>query len=186
MCVDTLVRLVPPPAMPIESGTPDGWQAVEQRIGTPLPQDYKRLVNLYGIGYFGGYVCPLTPFVNPPGYLNLVDSGRDILNGYEQGRKIGPKYHPSFPAYPEPGGLLPWGRDDNAGVPCWLTQGQPDEWPVVILDSHYSQNYSQFALSATGFLVQWLSGQIRVSFYPEDTGAGHRPLFEPFQPPWKR
>ena len=185
MSVDELVQLVPPPLVPIDAGDPSLWKDIEAKLGTKLPQDYKQLVNLYGVGYFCGYVCPLNPFIDPPGYLHLIESGRDVMEMYEQGRSQNPKYHAPFPAYPAPNGILPWGRDDNAGLQCWLTQGHPDDWTVVILDSHYSENYCEYPTSATGFLSGWISGRINVSFYPEDVGPAEQPLFESFQPPWK-
>ncbi len=37
-----------------------------------------------------------------------------------------------YPVYPEPGGLLIWGNTWNADQLFWLTEGEPDEWPVAV------------------------------------------------------
>ena len=186
MAIAELMALVAPPAAPVEAGSPQGWAVIEEALRTVLPDDYKALVNRYGLGRFGGYAVPLNPFLRPPGYLHLVESGRAVLEDYEAGRAEFPEFHPPFPAFPAPGGLLPWGRDENAGLLCWRTLGPPEAWTVVLLDSHYSENCVAHPVSATGFLAGWLSGRLEVRFWPEDVGPQECPLFEPFTPPWYR
>ena len=58
--LDRLRRLIPPPA---GDGHHRDWAAVEERLGLPLPQDYKDLVDLYGGGQFSDHVGLL---VQPP------------------------------------------------------------------------------------------------------------------------
>ncbi len=44
----TLIRLLPPPAAPDDNH--GDWQAVEAELGTPLPDDYKAFIELFGTG----------------------------------------------------------------------------------------------------------------------------------------
>ena len=39
--LERLLRLLPPPADPVEPGRPDGWATVEAALGTGLPGDFK-------------------------------------------------------------------------------------------------------------------------------------------------
>ncbi len=41
---------------------------------------------------------------------------------------------PTYPIWPESGGLLSWGGDNNANTYFWLTDGAGDFWPVVSSD----------------------------------------------------
>jgi len=64
MAITDLTAVVPPPGG--EQGGVD-WNEVEQRIGLPLPQDYKGYVARYGPGSFDEflYVClPVTDIEN--------------------------------------------------------------------------------------------------------------------------
>lgn len=47
-------------------------------------------------------------------------------------REAGTAGH-SLPAFPERGGLLGWGADGLGNEYYWLTDGEPDKWPVVVV-----------------------------------------------------
>ena len=176
-----LQALAPPPDDPLFAGTPAQWDEVERNIGTALPQDYKQLVSLYGLGSFGGYVCPLNPFVPALG----SNSSRfnfyraiNFWNEMEDLRREDPEIYPPFPGYPSPGGLLPWGIEcSDGGLQCWLTRGNPDDWGCIIVDSDWTEEYHEYSTTATGFLVGWLTGQIVISYYPPF--PLQQPLFQP-------
>lgn len=44
---------------------------------------------------------------------------------------------PSFPVYPEPGGLLMWGNTPNADHCMWLTDPDPEKWTIVIENADF-------------------------------------------------
>ena len=174
MSLERLVTLVRPPEHPVDAGTPDQWPRVEREIGTALPPDYKQLVNLFGVGFFANWIYVNSPFssqfrLGEPGLLEFIVSGREESPEY---------YHP-FSAYPGPGGLLPWGGDDNAGLFCWRTQGQPEHWVTVNLDNHYSNEYRELPFTVTGLLAGWLAGQIHGDWFPEDIEPASRQVFTP-------
>src|SRR5258708_11837030 len=37
----------------------------------------------------------------------------------------------TYPLFPEPGGQLPWASTGDGDQLCWLTGGEPDNWPAV-------------------------------------------------------
>ncbi len=41
-----LLTEAPPPACPVDAGSPEQWDEVEGRLGTILPSDYKWLINI--------------------------------------------------------------------------------------------------------------------------------------------
>src|SRR5579883_19087 len=124
--IKNLTNLVPIPGSPRHAGTRQSWDDVEKRLGTGLPSDYKEFINLYGTGDLCDLFWILSPFKEPPenSLLGLLDS---LLEPYLRGRTDFPERCP-FPAYPEPGGLLPFGGTTNGDTAFWLTRGQPDEW----------------------------------------------------------
>lgn len=181
-----LQALAPPPENPLFSGTPSQWAEVEQKIGTGLPQDYKALVNLYGLGCFGERASLLNPFVPDLGpnsgsnFYRAMNFLNQMEKEMEDDRRENPDDYPPFLAYPSPGGLLPWGQEcSDGGIQCWLTKGNPDDWGCIILDNDWSEDYHEFSTTATGFLVGWLTGQIVISYYPEL--PLQQPLFQPFE-----
>ena len=175
-----LQALAPPPDNPLFAGTPSQWDEVERTIGTALPQDYKQLVNLYGLGSFGDYVCLLNPFVPTLGPNSAFSFYRamNLWNSIEDLRRKDPEIYPPFSGYPSPGGLLPWGLEcSDAGLQCWVTKGSPDDWGCVIVDSDYTEEYHEYPTTVTGFLVGWLTGLIVISYYPPF--PLQHPLFQP-------
>ena len=78
-----LVRLlgsVPPPANPLEAR--GKWRAVESKLGTTLPAEYRDFIREYGTGLVGGFVAVFNPFAKNR-YLNLLLRGREILEMYD-------------------------------------------------------------------------------------------------------
>lgn len=180
MSLYELRMLVPSPEMPVGKGTRGQWDAVEEVLRTRLPQDYKQLVDCYGIGWFANWICVFSPFSDE---FNLITMQQSILDRHRQGQRTSPEYAPPYPAFPEPGGLLPWGQDDNAGVFCWLTSGNPDDWPVVYLDNKYSEQYHLLQTSVTGLLAGCFNGSITGDWYPEDVFPTQERIFTPGNAP---
>jgi hypothetical protein len=173
MSLSKLVALVPPPTNPVDAGTYGEWSGVEEELGIVLPEDYKLLVNTYGIGWFANWIGILSPFSER---LPLIHPGRLSLMAPNAEH---PRYYHPFQIFPKPGGPLPWGQDDNAGLFCWLTEGAPEQWPTINLDSHYSAEYRRVDLTATGLLFGWLSGDLTGDWYPEDVIPTQEQVFTP-------
>ncbi|GAA2097111.1 hypothetical protein GCM10009801_67230 [Streptomyces albiaxialis] len=153
---ETLLRRiadrVPPPREAV-NGAGD-WAAAERAAGTALPGDYKRLVETYGRGDFCGALCLCTPF---GGADNPVRLEVELLDDYGPLRDMGPERYP-YPLWPEPGGLLGWAVTEAAGRLCWLTEGPPESWPVVIWSR--DDDYERYGCGAAAFLDGWLDGRL--------------------------
>jgi hypothetical protein len=57
-----------------------------------------------------------------------------------------------YSLFPERPGLLPWGSDDNGNTLCWLTEGEPHEWPIIAKVCRYNY-YEHHRMSMTSFLA---------------------------------
>lgn len=143
MSIDALVRLVRPPAEPVDASA--DWASAEAALGLRVPDDYKALVTRYGSGEFCDLVHPLTA-------AELVTDGLDALEVEREMAAEGPDDYP-YPFHPDPGGLLPWGRTSNGHLLCWRT----DDWTVVVYAPR-DLEYARYNVGVTGFLHGWLSG----------------------------
>lgn len=151
---DRLMALAPPPGNPVAAR--GDWSVAVARAGTLLPTDYRRLVGLYGCGIFGGEVWLCSPFAENPN-IELVEYGRGLLEGDRDVRQLFPDAFP-YPLFPEPGGLLPWGRTHGGDNLYWRTAGEPDGWTVVANGSR-SADYEEFPGGVAAFLAAWLAGE---------------------------
>jgi hypothetical protein len=165
MTIESLYKVMTPPTLPVEAGSVEAWPAIEKIIGVTLPNDYKQYINAFGTGYIGRFLWPFTPFSENE-YLNLRDQinySLDVLRELEEnwGEEC------PYPLYPDPEGLLPWGRTDNGDVLFWLTVGHPDDWPTVINEAR-GPLYEEYQASMTDFLAKLISGEITSDIMPYD------------------
>ncbi|MEV6490990.1 SMI1/KNR4 family protein [Actinoplanes sp. NPDC051633] len=123
---DDLLLRVPPPAAPIDAR--GDWAAVEAALGCGLPADFKILIERYGRGEFGSLAYAYSPFGD--GGPSIVDEASVVDIEAEERAEFPSDYR--YPLFPEPGGLLVWGGTSNGDRLCWLTEGPPDEWPVIV------------------------------------------------------
>lgn len=141
MAISELVELVPPPGRPFHSGSSEDWSAAEEAAGFRFPSDFKDFVRTYGTGIFGDYLYVNNPF---KGLLPWAKSRIRSITPYierenEYRRSMGCDPLP-YTFYPQKGGLLPIGQEDNGNyVIHWRMDGDPDEWPIVVLFYHPGQ-----------------------------------------------
>ncbi|GAB7043916.1 MULTISPECIES: SMI1/KNR4 family protein [Catenuloplanes] len=165
--IDDLVRRVPPPATPVDAHA--DWDAIEAALGTPLPADFKKITRRYGAGQFCGLVS-----AHPP--ERLAAQNRDILGEERDYRDDDPEDYP-YPLHPEPGGILLWGETGNGERLCWLTEGEPDTWPIVVWQPR-GAGWTLHPGGVANFLDGWLSGRTGGVFPTEFTAAAQ--WFTPF------
>jgi hypothetical protein len=175
MSLIELREVVEPPLAPLERGTPEEWIAAERSLGTSLPDDYKALIDAYGTGSFNDFIYVLNPFAANEN-LNMVQRRKPLLDAYRTMKRSTPEQLPD-PAYPEPGGLLPWAVTDNGNVFYWHTAGDPSAWQLVIFDGDHVE-HERYELSTTTFLAQLLSGEIQSELLPEDLLEDDAQYFE--------
>ncbi|GGU93304.1 hypothetical protein GCM10010182_05990 [Actinomadura cremea] len=150
--VERLVAITGGPSSPVPA--PD-WAAVESRLGTPLPSDYKSLVEAFGCeGMFNGFFVVFDP--DELIWHTEYHADQDMAFGEE---------HPPFLA---PGGLIPWSNNEHRQDYFWITEGpDPDRWPVYAVDS--LDEGSRFECTATEFLFRQMTDQK----HPFHTAAEH-------------
>lgn len=169
----SLREIVPPPA-----GSRPGvdWKRVEATIGSPLPHDYKDLVETYGPGVFDDFVWVLHPEVENPTLNLLAEGGRtlDALRTLRASERI--------PYVVERGTeeLLPWGRTDDGDKLYWVTKPRysPDDWTVVVNEAR-GPTWETFDGTATELLYALLRGSVRLDLFDGSDFPSTAPQFEP-------
>lgn len=166
MSLSELKKLVPPPTTPQDVGSLSEWENFEGQLGLKLPREYREFIFSYGSGQFAAFYAVFNPFSSNR-HINLLKRVEEICRFSRQLQAECPERFP-FPYYPENGGLLPWGSDENGNYYFWLTQGPPSKW-VVVQDEVRGYGIENHAVSLTEFLIAILRGEIKplVSEYPD-------------------
>lgn len=134
------------------------WADVEKSIGLTLPDDYKELVESFSSGYFQDFVQIIRPGDMGASKGEFLGYYAHRLEDMRQWRNNEPTRFP-LPIFPEPGGLLPWGRSIRSDLFFWLTEGEnPANWPIVATDSEFT-NWASFNRSVCDFLIDVVTGQ---------------------------
>ncbi|WP_367044470.1 hypothetical protein [Streptomyces sp. Je 1-332] len=106
------------------------WGEVEEGLGKPLPEDYKRVAEVFGKGEFSEFLQ--VPSVDDVGHLDLARTWRKYLDGSPQD---GPDLMLEPYEIYRPGrrGLIPWGYGERRCGYFWLASAEDDpaSWPVV-------------------------------------------------------
>lgn len=151
---EELTKVLIPPARPVATGTPDGWAAVEARIGR-LPGDYKRFIDTYGVGVINDWVWILSPF-EPAGRGTLESR----LTWHKESHALG-----LFED--EPDGLIPWADNEDRGMCFWETEEpNPDRWTVLAM---VEDDLHRWPENMTMFLLKILRGAHRSAVFGHDT-----------------
>lgn len=125
------------------------WPAVEASLGTALPTDFRVLADNYPTLCIDDFLH----VVHPAGEWTLREQNEQVLGALRGHRDNFPEYVP-HPLFPEPGGVLCWGVTDNGDELFWLTEGEPDEWKVVV-------NNDDDGWTFDGGILSFLSGVLR-------------------------
>ncbi|MFI1968085.1 hypothetical protein BLA24_21200 [Streptomyces cinnamoneus] len=166
--ISRLVDIVPPAAPP----RPRDWTTVEAALGTPLPDDFKQLVDVYGGGLFDETIWLLDPGCADPGYeLLAIAAERDeILADLWDGGE------------PKPAELLdgearviPWAYVEGSGhYLYWLVRpGQhPDSW-TVMLNEGRGPEWEHHQQTCAGFLAGVMTGDVESFYFDDLPGMDH-------------
>ncbi|MFP3987923.1 hypothetical protein U9R90_10545 [Streptomyces sp. E11-3] len=129
------------------------WAAVEERLGTALPGDYKQLAEIFGDGAFDGFLSLYVPDAGLPG-MDVVDHA-EYLARFES--REGVSVWQPYGVYPAPGGLLQWGTSEQADEFYWLTEGDdPEGWPVLAQEE-IPDSWRRFDGSVAEFVFRMLT-----------------------------
>jgi hypothetical protein len=100
-------------------------------LNVEFPSDYLAYARIYGTGTIiieDAYEWEIySPFRDT--FYKFVRCFFDRQDVY---RKATENEHVSLGLFPEPGGLLPFGYDDDFYF-TWKTDGDPDSWTIVVI-----------------------------------------------------
>lgn len=134
------------------------WAATEAALGTPLPGDYKDIVDAFGPGSFDEYLDLLVPGAVG---TDLVSWGRDMA-------RYADLYRP-YPVHPAPGGVLIWGTSEQELSFHWLTgPGDPDDWPVLV--QYVGGEWQRFDCGTGEFVLRLLTDRSPPFAFPPSSG----------------
>jgi hypothetical protein len=147
--------------------------AVEARLQSALPHDYKAYIDIYGTGVIGYLVRPHNPFANAPLFDLFAQIEAITHTRRFYAATFGADWCP-YPLYPELDGLLPWGNTLDGDTLFWHMRGPSDSWPTIIAEVK-SKTFETFAGSMTEFLYDIIQG----SFHSDILASiRHDRLFE--------
>jgi hypothetical protein len=174
--LETLTVLVPPPEAPhLGNGT---WENLFRELGTRLPAEYVTLMNRYGGGCWSNWLRFVTPL--HAGRHGFVDNVEETLSGYRSLRSQFPEYCP-LPVWPEPGGFLPFANSIDGDDLGWLTEGEPDSWPLIVVPRHADQG-PPLPGTLTDTLLQWARGRFGTDGLPALDESDDPLAFASFEP----
>lgn len=144
----------PPPNPKFALGS---WEELFAELDTKLPADYVALIDAYGSIAFSEWLGVGDPRRDKWG-ATMVTDARETGDLYRSFRSQSPEEYP-FAAWPEPGGFLPWGGSIDGDYLGWLTEGDPELWPVAVWPRH-SDDHRIINLTMTEVLAGWFSGDL--------------------------
>jgi hypothetical protein len=87
-----------------------------------------------------------------------------MLDGYRQLRAKFPERYP-LPVWPEPGGFLPFADSIDGDQLGWLTEGEPDSWPLIVHQRHADQG-PRLPGTLIETLLEWNRGRFGTEGLP--------------------
>jgi len=165
--LERLTRLLPSPQAAV-AGPP--WQQSRTEVGFDFPSDYRAFVDRYGGGQIGtsnSLRCfvyapssiPVRPGI-PTGFKGFVEWHVSYIAPMFEGCHEDYWGGTVYPMYPEPGGLLTWGENEQGDLFWWLTEGDdPDRWPVVMWARGPAATF-RFDCGMSGLLASMISGDV--------------------------
>lgn len=156
LSMQSLAKLLPPPAVPKDVGTEGRWRMAERQFHTALPADWRDFCTVYGS--FGSIGPIGLVIVNPfnKGEWPWI-KGRLGWFRREWAKVNDPKLY-RYSLFPEAGGLFPFARMDPRIEIFYKTEGNPDAWPIVVWDEE-SRSWAEHNLTLTGFLTALFQGK---------------------------
>src|SRR5262249_13026602 len=147
-----ITGVLPPPPKAVEAGPSGKLARVEDALSIRLPHDLWEYGTRYGTGRIvldTFYLLVYNPFSAT--FLACVEADCGTLRTLKQSRSE----DVPFDVFPERPGLLPLGTDVNGNMMFWLTEGEPENWPVVVWPEGGDGNeYQRFEMPLTSFLAK--------------------------------
>jgi hypothetical protein len=159
MTIETLIKIIPPPAAPSEAFS-GPWEPMEAELGVVLPQDYKDFVRIYGLGEFMEFLGVHVPKCRSP-YVRFESEIHAVRGALIDDEDL------DYPLWPSPGGLIVFGKTDFGDYLFWLPLGSPEDWSVVIW-GRGMQEFEAFDCGLSDFLAGVAAGEIEPDNFPSE------------------
>ena len=178
MAIDELLRVIPPPAPLTEPGDPVRWEKLQEQLGTQLPRDYGDFGMLYGSGTFAVGLRVWNPF--GAGFLTGLATR---CRGLREERGLLGRRGVAYGVFPDQPGWLPFGDDELGSLLCWVTEGEPDDWPILLMDRN-RRSFQQARLPLAAFLARLSEGRLPnvLGFGPAEDNEFPSASFVPDEP----
>ena len=179
MTLRDLAAVVRPPLHPVDGEPLTGTHAIEAALGVALPKEATEFGRLYGSGTFGDSVEILNPFSSV--YLERVE---EVSGCYRDLKRLEGNQFIPYDIHPRRPGLLVCGSEVNGHMLFWLTEGDPDRWPLVLMA--VDGEFQELQMSFSEFLVKTFRGEMScilweagwakenffgIGFHPKDGGT---------------
>jgi hypothetical protein len=134
------------------------WEEVESAVGLRLPSDFKRLMSQFPSGAFAERYYVYSPVQSRVVLREFQQDRFDALSGLDEIREERDNGLP-YPLYPEPDGLLPWGRGDEH-IYFWKVDdvNNPDKW-TVIFGERLGFDWGEYPGPMASFLLDVIDGR---------------------------
>jgi len=159
--LDKLTELIPIPTAPIDTSE-KGLVAVSKALGVRFPADFLEYSRTYGSGTISAKVYDWEIYSafrrTYPEFVTRFVARHDAF------RRAMETEHIPLGLFPEPGGLLPFGRRDSVFF-CWRTVGRPNDWTVGVIWEYQEGGFQLFDLNFSEFLTAFLARKLHVAGY---------------------
>jgi hypothetical protein len=142
-----LQELAPPPPRPCSVD----WADIRAETGLTFPRDYVELCESYGPGTFGDAIDLFVPGATNPA-LDLIARTRgmnEVIAAWREDTPIG--FTEDVPA-----NLIAWGDGPDVEFLTWNSDGDPDRWPVLLVDPEEFSTWT-FPITVTEAILGFLT-----------------------------
>jgi len=148
-----LIALCPPPGPAVRVD----WARAEGLLGLALPDDYKALVEAYGVGWFSEWLMVDLPD-SPYPQFDLLHDVQDSVEWHRHCRDQQPGTI-LYAFHPEPSGLIRWGHTRTGDDFWWLpVTASPRGWRIVASD--HGVDWAEFDCTTTEFVHRLLTERL--------------------------
>ncbi|MGP4101073.1 hypothetical protein [Nonomuraea sp. KM90] len=157
---------------------PFDWEQVAHRLGAPVPQDYRKLLDAGGGGLWLGYLRLYVPAPGPGlKHVDLERSGLEFeqLHDLFEDEVVGP------PDDLDPGSrLLPWASTGTGITLYWQVspEAAADSYPIRVSDRN-GDAWERYDLLTTDLLLGIIQGEVRSELLNE-SWMERDVLFKPY------
>lgn len=150
------------------------WPQVESQLRIRLPSDYREFIDTYGAGILGSIVIGSPQGKGEAGLFDLIDWN------YRQTATVRLRGAHTAPVYPEPSGMITWGRVGDIAC-CWAPfETDPESWGVVLSDPSGNLQY-QPEWSFSTFLARYVDQGALDPVTLSDESRPEQVTFTPFR-----